>query len=157
MAVTTNTTLGTCRAVTAPSRRQFGGSILAAACGAAFAGAVVLPDPGEAFPSPAIPDTELLAACAAFDALEAAYRATDFRAEPHTPEATAAEIEQDRITAAQRPLVARMTELRAITHEGRVARARSLIGWWPEVMADGEGTTGECLTYATLRDLVGEA
>ncbi|MGI4944849.1 MAG: hypothetical protein ACRYHQ_30550 [Janthinobacterium lividum] len=143
--------------VVAPSRRQLGGATLAALCGAAFAGAVVLPDRGEAFPAVASPDAELLAACAAFDALEGAYRATDFRAEPHTPEATAAEAEQDRITAAQRPLVARMTELRAVTHEGRVARARSLIGWWPEVMADGEGTLGECLTYATLRDLVGAA
>ncbi len=142
--------------VVAPSRRQLGGSILAAACGAAFAGALALPDPGEAFPAPTSPDAELLAACAAFDALEASYRATDFRTEPCTPEADAAEAEQHRITAAQEPLVARMTELRAVTHEGRVARARSLIGWWPEVMADGEGTTGECLTYATLRDLVGE-
>ncbi|MGI4802516.1 MAG: hypothetical protein ACRYG8_52495 [Janthinobacterium lividum] len=49
-----------------------------------------------------------------------------------------------------------MTELRATTHEGRVARARSLIEFWPDMMADGEGTTVECLTYATLRDLVGE-
>lgn len=147
---THNTGQGT---VSASSRRQLiGGASLAALCGAAFAGAVVLPDPGEAFSPSASSDAELLAACAAFDALEAAYRATDFRAEPYTP----AEAEQDRITAAQRPLVARMTELRAVTHEGRLARARSLIGWWPEIMTDGEGTTGECLTYATLRDLVGE-
>ena len=143
--------------VVAPSRRQLvGGSILAAACGATFGCAVVLPNPGEAFPAPVSPDAELLAACAAFDALEAAYRATDFGAEPHTPEADAAEAEQGRITTAQRPLVTRMTDLRATTHEGRVARARSLIASWPEVMAEGEGTTMECLTYATLRDLVGE-
>ncbi|MGI4943743.1 MAG: hypothetical protein ACRYHQ_24785 [Janthinobacterium lividum] len=53
MAVTTNTTLGACRAVTAPSRRQFGGFLLAALTGATFAGAVVLPDPGETFPAEA--------------------------------------------------------------------------------------------------------
>ncbi|MGI4941842.1 MAG: hypothetical protein ACRYHQ_14990 [Janthinobacterium lividum] len=154
-AITTPTTAG----ATAPAstrRRVLGGAALAALTGGAFGAAIVLPNPGEAFPASASPDAELLAACAAFDALEGAYRATNFRAEPYTPEATAAEAEQDRITAAQRPLVARMTELRAVTHEGRVARARSLIGWWPDVMADGEGTTGECLTYATLRDLVGE-
>lgn len=144
-------------AVSASSRRQLiGGASLAALCGAAFAGAVVLPDPGEASLVAVSPDAELLAACAAFDTLEAAYHATNFRAEPYTPEADAAEAEQGRIAAAQEPFVARMTELRAVTHEGRVARARSLIGWWPEIMADGEGTTGECLTYATLRDLVGE-
>ncbi len=76
MAVESPTTLGTRRAVTAPSRRQLGGSILAAACGAAFAGAVVLPDPGEAFPAEGIrisrtppqpsPDARLLALCAEF-------------------------------------------------------------------------------------------
>ncbi|MGI4946972.1 MAG: hypothetical protein ACRYHQ_41510 [Janthinobacterium lividum] len=53
MAVTINTTLGAGRAVTAPSRRQFGGFILAALTGVAFAGAVVLPDPGETFPAEA--------------------------------------------------------------------------------------------------------
>ncbi len=65
MAAASPTTLGTRRAVTAPSRRQIGGSILAAACGAAFAVAVVLPDPREAFPVPASPDAVLLRLCAA--------------------------------------------------------------------------------------------
>jgi len=74
MAAASNTTLGTRRAVLAPSPRQLGGSILAAACGAAFAGAVVLPDPGEAFPAQGIrisrmplqpsPDAAVLALCA---------------------------------------------------------------------------------------------
>lgn len=60
--------------LTTPSRRQLGASTLAALCGAAFAGAVVLPDPGEAFPAEGIrisgtplqpsPDTRLLALCA---------------------------------------------------------------------------------------------
>ena len=59
--------------VVAPSRRQLGGSILAAACGAAFAGAVVLPNPSEAFPAEGIremrmplqpsPDAHLLTLC----------------------------------------------------------------------------------------------
>ena len=67
MAIQPPITLGTGRAVTAPSRRQLvGGSILAALSGAAFAGAVVLPDLGDAFPNPAGQDAELLAACAVF-------------------------------------------------------------------------------------------
>ena len=53
MAMTTNTTLGIGRAVTALSRRQFGGFLLAALTGVAFAGAVVLPDPNEMFPAEA--------------------------------------------------------------------------------------------------------
>ncbi len=78
MAAESPTTLGTGRAVTAPSRRQLGASTLAALSGAAFAGAVVLPNPGEAFPAanPAqgirisgtplqpSPDTRLLLLCA---------------------------------------------------------------------------------------------
>jgi hypothetical protein len=74
MAAASNTTFGTRRAVLAPSRRQFGGASLAALCGAVFAGAVVLPDPGEAFPAEGIrisgtplqpsPDARLLALCA---------------------------------------------------------------------------------------------
>ena len=141
----------------APTRRHFlGGAALAALTGGAFGAAIVLPDPGEAVPVIASPDAELLAACAAFDVLEAAYRATDFNAVPHTPEAYTADAEQDRISAEQRPLVVRMTELRATTHEGRMARARSLVASWPEIMADGEGSTLECLTYAIVRDLMGE-
>lgn len=76
MAAESPTTLGTRRAVNAPSRRQLGASTLAALCGAAFAGAVVLPDPGEAFPAEGIremrmpsqpsPDAHLLALCAEF-------------------------------------------------------------------------------------------
>jgi len=61
--------------VVAPSRRHLvGGSILAALTGAAFAGAVVLPNPGEALPTEGVrilgtplqpsPDTRLLALCA---------------------------------------------------------------------------------------------
>lgn len=61
MAATSTDALGIGRAVNAPSRRQLGGSMLAAVCSAAFAGAVVLPDRGEAFPAPASPDAELIA------------------------------------------------------------------------------------------------
>ena len=62
-AITTSTMAGATAPV--PTRRQLvGGSILAAACGAAFAGAVVLPNPSEASPTVASPDAHLLALCA---------------------------------------------------------------------------------------------
>jgi hypothetical protein len=67
MAAEFTTTLGTSRAVTAPSRRQLvGGSILAALSGAAFGAAVVLPDPGEAASALVNPDARLIALCAEF-------------------------------------------------------------------------------------------
>ena len=62
-AITTSTMAGATAPV--PTRRQLvGGSILAAACGAALAGAVVLPNPGEASPVIASLDAHLLALCA---------------------------------------------------------------------------------------------
>ncbi len=111
---------------------------------------------------PSIPDepddSELIAACAGFDALERAYVATYATDIPEsTPEWTAAEAERDRLLAAEKPFLARMTELRAITLEGQTARARSLILWAPDLVGDGTGDTIGCLTHAVLRDLIGEA
>ena len=139
-----------------PTRRGIGAATLAALCGGAFGAAVVLPDPSEAFPTPASPDADLLAACAAFDVLERAYRATDFGCTPYTPEDLANDAERDRISAAQWPLIERMTELRATTRAGQVARARSLALWRPELLESGPGDISECLTSAIVRDLVGE-
>ncbi len=102
-------------------------------------------------------DAELTAACAAFDVLEWRYRATVSDADAGSPEDIAADAERDRIVEAQRPLVAVMVEQRAVTQEGQAARARSLILWAPDLMAEGPGDTAECLTYAVLRDLIGEA
>ena len=140
-----------------PSRRQFGGASLAALCGAAFAGAVVLPDPGEAFPPPANPDADLLATCARFDALERAYQRTDFTCVGGTPEDLASDAERSRIAAAQVPLVERMGEMQAFTRAGQVARARSLALWKPELLNDAPGDFAEVLMAAIVRDLVGEA
>ncbi len=156
---------------TAPAstrRRVLGGAVLAALTGGAFGAALVLPNPGEAFPVEGIrilrtpsqpsPDAALLADCAAFDTLEAAYRATDFEAATNSPEAIAAEAEQVRITVAQYPLVERMTEHQAVTLAGQVARARSLVAWKPELVGDGFAADfGECLISAILRDMVGGA
>ncbi|MGI4976253.1 MAG: hypothetical protein ACRYG6_04840 [Janthinobacterium lividum] len=157
MAAESTTTLGTHRAVTAPSRRHLiSGSILAALTGDAFAGAVVLPDHGEVFPPAPNPDADLLATCAAFDALERAYRATDFDCAPRTPEDLVNDAERSRIATAQNPLVERMAELRAVTRAGQIARARSLALWKPELLNDEPSDFGECLASAIVRDLIGE-
>ena len=103
------------------------------------------------------PDAELLAACAAFDELERAYIATNHGAAHGSPEDIAATAEQDRLTAAQAPLVDRMVELRAVTHLGMVARASSLVLWDAELMKpDGEmaACTNGRLMQALVRDLL---
>ncbi len=73
-----------------------------------------------------------------------------------SPEDLAADAERARLVEAQRPLVAIMVDRKALTREGQAARARSLILWGPELMEEGPGDTAECLTYAVLRDLIGE-
>lgn len=109
---------------------------------------------------PSIPDepddAELIATCAAFDDLERRYRASFSDARPGSPDDIAGDAERARLVEAQRPLVDIMTGRQALTREGQVARARSLILWAPEMMEEGPGDTAECLTYAVLRDLVAE-
>ena len=102
-----------------------------------------MPDRGEAFPAPASPDAELLAACAEFDAVERAYRATDFNCKSDTPEDLVNERERGRLYMAQVPVLNRTTEFQAVTHAGQVARARSFALWRPELLEDGEGNFGD--------------
>ncbi len=136
MAAESTTTLGAGRAVNAPSRRHLiGGTILAAACGAAFAGAVVLPNPGEAFAVVASPDAELVRLCAECDALQRQIDALfDEEATP-LPHAQQLVLERARdrvvepLRVQQDPLLARIVEMRATTLQAHVARARTLAGW----------------------------
>jgi hypothetical protein len=100
------------------------------------------------------PDADLLAACAAFDALEREYLATGFGHEIGSPAEAVAEAEQERVSEAQRALVDRMCDLQAVTREGLAARAHSLALWDAELMKDGPGDIGECLTAAIVRDLL---
>ena len=163
MAVNTDTTLGTRRAVTAPSRRQLGGSILAAACGAAFASAVVLPDPGEAFPAPASPDAELIRLCAECDALQGQVDAIWADRKTHLPHAEQIAIEHVREAAQQPlldqmdPLLDRICELRATTPQGHVARARTLLAWDKDPCWTHDGCWNSQLIGAIVRDLVATA
>ncbi len=102
------------------------------------------------------PDAQLLAACAAFDALERAYIALSGDHRAGSPEEAAVEAERDWLVTAQAPLVASMCELRAVTQAGHVARARSLTLWDGELLKDTVDA-GACLTAALVRDLIGKA
>ena len=92
--------------------------------------------------------------CAAFDELERGYIATGGDHGTELPEQAAADAEQARIPEVRVPLVARMVKVGAVTREGMAARARSLALWDADPMKDGTVGTGECLTYAIVRDLV---
>ena len=102
------------------------------------------------------PDADLLDACAAFDALERAYIAAGGDYAPGSPEEDASEAERERLYEAQQPLVDRICDVRAVTREGQVARARSLALWDAELMKP-QKDTGGWFTQAIVRDLIGEA
>ena len=101
------------------------------------------------------PDAELLQTCAAFDEMERASLATFQGQEPGSPEETAAEMERERLSETQEPLVDRIGELEAITREGMAARARSLALWDAELMKPDRCFIGDRLTAAIVRDLTG--
>jgi len=249
----------------ASTRRQvLGGAALAALIGGAFGAALVLPNPGEAFPSPVSPDADLLAACAEFfrvdtsveavpdDALSLVMEARDTLAqrisvtraasaaglqakarvghflmnERHCPgvsfddvdsyslalldelmagsveplplpvsrdaelirlcaecdvlqakidalwqgdptrgmslaEArtfeTARDLEQQPLSDAQDPILARICELRATTPQGQAARAKTLLAWDKNPCWTDDGCWNSQLLGAIVRDLVGVA
>ena len=164
MAMTTDTTLGARRAVTAPSRRQFGASALAAAVGAAFAGAVVFPDAGDAASAAASPDADLIRLCAECDALQV--RMDALYAAPHPDNLSNAQhvaLEKARdvlekpLADAQDPLLERICELRATTPQGHAARARTLLGWDKDPCWTDDACWNSQLIGAIVRDLVGAA
>ncbi len=146
-----------------PTRRGVGGAILAAVCGGAFAGAVVLPDPGEAFPVAASPDAELIRLCAECDALQGQIDALYLPQLDHLPtlEILAAEDTRTRavkpIADRQDPLLERICELRATTPQGHIARARTLLQWDKDPIWTHDECWNSQLIGAIVRDLVGEA
>ena len=150
--------------VVAPSRRHLiGGSILAAACGAAFAGAVVLPNPGEASLAAESPDAKLIGLCAECDALQAKVDALWADRMTHLTNAEQIAIEHIRDAAQQPlleamdPLLQRICEMRATTRQGHAARARTLIAWEKDPCWTHDGCWNSQLIGAIVRDLVGEA
>ncbi len=138
---------------TSTSRR----SLLSAApaamvlAGAGIGGAVQAAAPG--------PDAELIAHCARLDALEREFLATDFGARPGTAEGNHAEAEQDRLLAAQDPIVDAICNLPCTTHEGAIAVARSLALWDAEFFKRGgpDDYTNNRLIVALVCGLTGRA
>jgi len=105
------------------------------------------------------PDAELIALCAKLDALEREFLATDFGALPNTPAGDRAEAEQDRISAAQRPIVNAICARLPITHEGVVGVARSLALGDADLFRRGgpDGYPNDRLIAALVRGLIGRA
>jgi predicted outer membrane protein len=101
------------------------------------------------------PDAELIVLCAEFDRLEIAYRASMYDGPAGTDKERAAEAEQTRINDAQRELAERMHTIRATTVAGHVARARSFVGWAPDMMEAHDGME-DLLRSAIFRDLTGQ-
>ncbi len=104
-------------------------------------------------PLPRSPDAELLETCSAFDALERAYIAAGGDYAPGSLEEDMAEAERARLSDAQDPLVDRICDLRAVTNEGQVARARSLALWDAELMKP-QKDVGGWFVQAIVRDLL---
>ena len=140
--------------VIAPSRRQIGGSILAALSGAAFAGAVVLPNPGEAFPVAQNPDAILLRLCAAAAEAdrqsEALINAVDdlpFSA----PASKAAWTEARRLMETYHSALAEVVKITAHTPEGLRAKAGFLLA---HLENDGEESE---IARSLASDVLGRA
>ena len=146
----------------APSRRHLvGGSILAALSGAAFAGAVVLPDLRKAAENP---DAELIRLCAECDALQAKVDAlwTGDPTRDMTPAQAwaferAREIAQQPFSDAQDPLLHRICEMRATTPQGQAARVQTLLTWDKDPIWTHDFCWNSQLFGAIVRDLVGES
>ncbi len=113
--------------------------------------------------APADLDSQLIAACLAFDALE---RCVDAFNDPADPAYIENDDVRDRaiapIEAEQAPLIERICALRAVTPHGRQARARSFLLWFkaidPVVDAVAPGRSwAERLVAAVLRDVSEES
>ncbi|MGI4797490.1 MAG: hypothetical protein ACRYG8_26275 [Janthinobacterium lividum] len=153
MAAESTTTLGTRRAVNAPSRRHLiGGSILAALTGAAFAGAIVLPDPGETFPPASSPDAVLLRLCAAaaeVDRQSLVLLDADNDLPFSHPASKAAWAESHRLMETYHSALAEVVRITAHTPEGLRAKAGFLLA---HLENDGEDSE---IARSLARDVLG--
>ena len=149
----------------ASTRRQaLGGAVLAALTGGAFGAAIVLPNPGEAFPVAVSPDAELIDLCAECDALQARMdalyavpRPSNLSNAQHVALEKARDLLEQPLAEAQDPLLERICAIRATTPQGQSARARTLLGWDKDPCWTDDGCWNSQLIGAIVRDLVGEA
>jgi hypothetical protein len=96
------------------------------------------------------PDALLIAICAEFDWLEANTKALYDKYD----EDKADELREPNDNL-QRVMVERMHSIRATTLAGHVARARSFVGWAPD-MVEAHGGVEDLLRSAIFRDLTGQ-
>lgn len=159
MAATISTTLGTCRAVNACSRRELiGGTLLAALSGAAFAAAVLIPDrDGRAMTDSArSADAGLLELCAACDALTHRAEAL-WQGATRIDDDDARDLALMRLDERQAPLLEQLCELHPATSRGHAARARTLLLWDRDPCWTRPACLDETLAAAVVRDLARSA
>ena len=159
MAATISTTLGTCRAVKASSRRELvGGSLLAALSGAAFAVAILLPNRDESAAADRAPsaDAALIELCAACDALTHRAEAL-WQGATRIADDNARDLALTRIADQQVPLLEQLCELRPTTPRGHAVRARTLLLWDKDPCWTRPACLDEALAAAVVRDLARSA
>lgn len=102
------------------------------------------------------PDAELIALCGQFDALEQQALAL-YDGPTRIKDEDECDALHDAITDQQRPLLARLCEMRATTEAGFRARAATANLWWNVKPEPDEAYWDERMIMALLRDLTGKA
>lgn len=159
MAATISTTLGTCRAVSASSRRELvGGALLAALSGAAFAAATLLPDRDDRAAVGTAPssDAGLLKLCAACDALTHQAEAL-WKGSSRIADDNARDLALLRLDEQQAPLLKQICELCPATPHGHAVRARTLLLWNKDPGWTHPACLDEAFAAAVVRDLARSA
>ncbi len=101
-------------------------------------------------------DAELIAKCAAFDALERQSLAT-FRTIDGMQGQDVCDVERDRISSLQEPHFDRILDLRATMIAEVQAKARSLALEDQELLKPGPGDRRDCLISFTVEDLISDS
>ena len=105
---------------------------------------------------PPSPDADLIALCAAFDALERKMQAA-FNAAVTTDEWGAADLVADAVREEQAPILDAITSCRPSTLAGFRAIAASLALWDEEMVSGGHGNTNDRLATLLVCGLMGRA
>lgn len=154
MAATISTMLGTCRAVSTPSRRELvGGSLLAALSSAVFAAAVLPPNRDDLAVADTVTpaDAALIDLCAACDALthqaKALWQGVTRIADD------ARDVALTRIDEQQAPLLKQLCKVCPTTAYGHAVRARTLLLWDKDPCWTRSACLDEALAAAVVRDL----
>jgi len=141
---------------TPPPTRRALVALASAVAMAPIAALVAYAQKSDALAAQPHPDAGLLAAIAAFDALQAEIDSHYCNGSAPIEDDDERDIVNDPVRDEQRPLVDVICTLRATTPEGGAARARSLAAYDPGLLRPEGGENGYCnerLVAALLRDL----